>query len=87
MSIGNPKTGLLSPPNSQKTKRPSKFKKQKGVKNGNNSISNHIYSTSLNDNTGSDRERKETGRYNDRVHECIVLCLFSNSIYILEVVV
>lgn len=32
MSIGNPKTGLLSPPNSQKTKSPSKFKKQKGVK-------------------------------------------------------
>lgn len=61
-------------------------KKQKGVKNGNNSISNRVYSTSLNDNTGSDRERKETGRWNDRAHECIVLCLFSNSIYILEVV-
>nr|DAZ13648.1 MAG TPA: hypothetical protein [Caudoviricetes sp.] len=29
MSIGNPKTGLLSPPNSQKTKSPSKFKKIK----------------------------------------------------------
>nr|DAO24831.1 MAG TPA: hypothetical protein [Caudoviricetes sp.] len=87
MSTGNSKTDLLSPPNSQKTKRPSKFKKQKGVKNGNNSISNRIYSTSLNDNTGSGRERKETGRYNDRVHECIVLCIFSNSIYILKVVV
>lgn len=29
MSIGNPKTALLSPPNSQKTKRPSKFPKNK----------------------------------------------------------
>ena len=87
MSIGNPKTGLLSPPNSQKTKSPSEFQKnKKRSQNGNNSISNRVYSTSLNDDTGSDREREETGRYNDRVHECIVLCLFSNSIYILEVV-
>lgn len=29
MSIGNPKTALLSPPNSQKTKSPSKFPKNK----------------------------------------------------------
>lgn len=29
MSIGNTKTGLLSPPNSQKTKSPSKFQKNK----------------------------------------------------------
>lgn len=29
MSIGNTKTGLLSPPNSQKTKSPSKFPKNK----------------------------------------------------------
>ena len=29
MSIGNPKTDLLSPPNSQKTKSPSKFPKNK----------------------------------------------------------
>ena len=29
MSVGNPKAGLLSPPNSQKTKRPSKFPKNK----------------------------------------------------------
>lgn len=29
MSIGNSKTGLLSPPNFQKTKRPSKFPKNK----------------------------------------------------------
>ena len=29
MSIGNAKTALLSPPNSQKTKSPSKFKKNK----------------------------------------------------------
>lgn len=70
-----------------KNKKPLQIpKKQKGVKNGNNSISNRVYSASLNDNTGSGRERKETGRYNDRVHECIVLCFCSNSIYILEVV-
>lgn len=29
MSVGDSKTGLLSPPNSQKTKRPSKFPKNK----------------------------------------------------------